>query len=92
METGTEKLDLCLTATAKQVLQVAALAAQKSISDFVLGSALARANETLPDRVRFSLTAEQWEAFQAVLSAPSRPAPRLVKLLQEPSVFDRGSV
>jgi uncharacterized protein (DUF1778 family) len=62
------------------------------VSEFVLESALARAEETLPDRQRFGLTAEQWEAFHAALSTPPRPAPRLAKLLKEPSVFERGSV
>jgi uncharacterized protein (DUF1778 family) len=62
------------------------------VSEFVLESALARAEETLPDRQRFGLSAEQWAAFQAALSAPRRPAPRLTKLLKTPSVFERGKV
>jgi uncharacterized protein (DUF1778 family) len=90
VETRVEKLDLRLTPSAKRALQIAARAAQRSVSEFVLESALARADETLPDRVRFGLNAEQWEAFQAALSARRRPAPRLAKLLKEPSVFDRG--
>jgi uncharacterized protein (DUF1778 family) len=89
-ETRNEKLDLRLTPSAKRVLQIAARAARRSVSDFVLESALARAEETLPDRQRFGLSAEQWAAFQAALDAPPRPAPRLAKLLREPSVFDRG--
>jgi hypothetical protein len=44
---------------------------------------------TLPDRRRFLLTADQWEAFQAALAAAPRPVPRLAKLLKEPSVFER---
>ncbi|MEO8053461.1 MAG: DUF1778 domain-containing protein [Acidobacteriota bacterium] len=73
-ETRNEKLDLRLTPSAKRVLQVAARAAQRSVSEFVLESALARAEETLPDRQRFGLSAQQWAAFQAALAAPSRPA------------------
>jgi uncharacterized protein (DUF1778 family) len=91
-ETRNEKLDLRLTPSAKRTLQVAALAAHRSVSEFVLESALARAEETLPDRQRFGLSAEQWAAFQAALSAPRRPAPRLTKLLKTPSVFERGKV
>jgi uncharacterized protein (DUF1778 family) len=91
-ETRNEKLDLRLTASAKRVLQIAAAAAHRSVSEFVLESALARAEATLPDRQRFGLTAEQWEAFQRALAAPPRPAPRLSRLLTEPSVFERGSV
>ena len=88
--TRTEKLALRLTPSAKRVLQSAAAAARRSVSDFVLESALARAEETLPDRRRFSLGAEQWAAFQAALDAPPRPTPRLTKLLRKPSVFERG--
>ncbi len=91
-ERRSEKLDLRLTTSAKRTLQTAALAARRSVSEFVLESALARAEETLPDRRRFGLNAQQWEAFQASLSAPPRPAPRLARLLKEPSVFERGGV
>jgi uncharacterized protein (DUF1778 family) len=84
----TEKLDLRLTPAAKQVLQTAAAAAARSVSDFVLESALARAEETLPDRRHFGLHADQWAAFQAALDAPPHPLPRLADLLHEPSVFD----
>ena len=91
-ETRSEKLDLRLTASAKRTLQIAALAAHRSVSEFVLESALARAEETLPDRRLFGLSAGKWEAFLAALSAPPRPAPRLAKLLRKPSVFDRGKI
>ena len=87
--TRTEKLDLRLTPSAKRVLQSAATAAQRSVSEFVLESALARAEETLPDRRRFGLDAERWAAFQVALDAPARPNPRLKKLLQKPSAFER---
>jgi uncharacterized protein (DUF1778 family) len=91
-ETRNQKLDLRLSASAKRTLQNAAGAAHRSVSEFVLESALARAEETLPDRRRFGLTAEQWKSFQMTLAAPPRPAPRLAKLLTEPSAFERGSV
>ena len=87
--TRTEKLDLRLTPSAKRTLQAAAAAAQRSVSEFVLESALSRAEETLPDRRRFGLDAEQWAAFQAALDAPPRAGTRLKKLLREPSVFER---
>ena len=89
-ETRDKKLDLRLTASAKRTLQIAANAARRSVSEFVLESALARAEETLPDRRRFGLTAGQWAAFQATLDAPPKPAPRLRRLLREPSVFERN--
>jgi uncharacterized protein (DUF1778 family) len=91
-EIRTEKLDLRLTPAAKRTLQIAALAAHCSVSEFVLQSALGRAEESLPDRRRFGLSAERWEEFQAALSAPVAQAPRLAKLLKKTSVFERGHV
>ena len=88
-ETRNEKIDLRVTPSAKRALQIAASAAQRSVSEFVLESAMARAEETLPDRQHFGLDAGQWEAFQAALDAPPRSTPRLQTLLQQPSVFER---
>jgi len=86
--TRSEKLDLRLTPQAKQMLNAAAAASQRSVSDFVLESALTRAAEVLPDRRRFELDAKQWEEFQAALDAPPRPLPRLKNLLTKPSVIE----
>jgi len=36
------------------------------------------------------LDAQQWAAFQDVLDAPPHSTPRLRKLLEQPSVFERG--
>lgn len=83
-----EKLDLRLTPGAKQTLQRAAAAAQRSVTDFVLESALASAAETLADRRSFRLDPEQWEAFVAALDAPPQLHPRLARLLQEPTLWN----
>lgn len=87
--TRTEKLDLRLTPSAKRVLQSAAAASRRSVSEFVLESALSRAEETLPDRQHFGLNAEEWATFHAALDSPPQPGQRLRKLLQKPSVFAR---
>jgi uncharacterized protein (DUF1778 family) len=87
----TQKLDLRLTPEAKSVLYAAAHAVRRSVSDFVLESALARADETLAERRHFGLNVEQWTAFMEALDAPPRSNPRLRRLLREPSVFDTSS-
>ena len=90
--TRTEKLDLRLTPAAKRKLLSAAAAAHRSVTDFVLESALTRADETLAARQYFSLSAERWEAFQAALDAPPRELPRIGTLFKTPSIFeDQGS-
>lgn len=88
----TDKIDLRASARDKQMLQSAAkVVGARSVSDFVLTSALDRAAEVLPDRQRFGLDADQWEAFQAALDASPRPLPRLKTLLSEPSRFETPS-
>ena len=84
----TEKLDLRLTRAAKQTLQAAATAQRKSVSDFVLDTALREAEERLADRRVFSLDRKAWDAFVAALDAPPRRHPRLERLFRERSVFD----
>jgi uncharacterized protein (DUF1778 family) len=91
LATRSEKLDLRLTPAAKKTLYTAASAAHRSVSDFVLESALARAEETLTDRRHFSLSAESWEAFMAALDAPPRRHARMERLLTEPSIFEKDA-
>jgi uncharacterized protein (DUF1778 family) len=88
--TRTTKLDLRLSPEAKQTLTAAARAAHRSVSEFVLASALARAEETLIERQRFELDAERWSAFMAALDAPPREAPRLLRLFREATPFDHA--
>lgn len=84
----TEKLDLRLTASAKQKLQAAAEAKHCSVTEFVMRSAIDRADEVLSDQRRFFVNEEQWQAFQAALDAPPRDLPELQKFLSTPSVVE----
>jgi uncharacterized protein (DUF1778 family) len=86
-----EKLDLRLTPEAKQRLFAAAQTAQRSVSEFVLLSALERADETLAERRLFALDNTQWALFLAALDAPVRQLPRMAKLLSEPGVFEQSN-
>jgi uncharacterized protein (DUF1778 family) len=90
-ERRTEKLDLRVSRAAKAKLQAAAAAAHRSMSDFVMESALSRAEETLAERRIFALDEEKWTAFQAALDAPPRALPRLHALLAKPGFFDSDS-
>ncbi len=88
LTTRSEKLDLRLTPDAKRALQAAAAAAHRSVSEFVLESALARADEELADRRTFKLTATRWKTFIAALDSSPRPLPRLKRLLEDRGFFD----
>ena len=86
--TRTDRIDLRIHPKAKEALQAAASLRHKTISEFILESALGTADEVLADRRYFGLNVEQWEAFQAALDAPPCPLPRLERLMQEPGIFD----
>lgn len=87
-EPRTTKLDLRLSPEAKARLNAAARERSQSVSQFVLASALERADETLAARQRFTLDADQWAAFLEALDAPPRDLPRLQRLFREPTPFD----
>lgn len=87
-ESKSERIDIRTTASVKRVLQEAAAARHKTVSEFILDVAVTRAAEVLAEQRIFSLDAAQWAAFQAALDAPIRSRPRLAALLGEPSVFE----
>jgi uncharacterized protein (DUF1778 family) len=84
----TERIDIRTNANVKAVLQQAAAATNKTVSEFLLDSGLTAASETLTDRKLFALDDNQWTAFQAALDASPKDKPALKKLLTSPSVFD----
>ncbi len=86
--TRSEKLCLRFSPSDKQTLQAAAVAMCTSVSNFVLQSALAEAEELLAERREFTLGAKDWDAFVAALDAPPRRHARLEQLFRETSVFD----
>lgn len=81
------RIDVRASATVKQLLQEAARAAHKNVSEFLLDAGIVAANQTLADRVRFELSPQQWEAFQAALDQPVSAKPQLKKLLNEPGLL-----
>ena len=83
-----ERIDIRTTPVVKRTLQEAASTAQKTVSEFVLDSALTHAAEVLADRRLFLLDDTQWAAFMAALDAPAKPMPHLQRLLNEPSILD----
>jgi uncharacterized protein (DUF1778 family) len=84
----TEKLDLRLSSEAKRILRAAADIRHKSVTEFVLDSALTAAEDVLTEQRSVRLNAAQWTAFVEALDAPPQRHPRLERLLKEPSVFD----
>jgi uncharacterized protein (DUF1778 family) len=62
------------------------------LADFVLRSAIDRADEVLSDQRSIFLNEEQWIAFEAELDVRSRLNAAMHRLLTEPSVFETQKV
>jgi uncharacterized protein (DUF1778 family) len=84
-----ERIDIRTTLRVKRLLQEAAATTNKTVSEFLVDSALTEAAEVLANRRVFFLNEKRWQEFIAALDAPPSPAPRLEKLLREPSLLER---
>lgn len=78
------RIDVRASNPVKLLLQEAARASHKNVSEFLLDAGIVAANQTLAERLRFELTPEKWDAFQAELERPVKPKPKLKRLLSEP--------
>ena len=85
--TKTERIDVRASGQVKALLQEAARANHKNVSEFLLDAGIALAHETLAEQRLFELTDEQWEHFQATLDRPVQNKPQLRRLLTEPGVL-----
>lgn len=83
----TERIDVRTSAQLKQLLQEAARASHKNVSEFLLDAGVTAAAQTLADRSRFMIGEAQWAAFQNALDRPVQTKPRLKKLLREPGAL-----
>jgi uncharacterized protein (DUF1778 family) len=83
----TERIDVRTSSSVKQLLQEAAQACHKNVSEFLLDAGITAANEALAERRHFVLDDEQWAAFQQALDRPVQSKPRLRRLLSESGVL-----
>lgn len=83
----TERIDVRASASIKQLLQEAARACHKNVSEFLLDAGITAANQALADRRRFELDETSWAAFQQALDRPVQVKPRLAELLNKPGVL-----
>ena len=82
------RIDVRASAAVKQLLQEAARACHKNVSEFLLEAGITAANQALADRRHFGLDKARWEMFQQALDRPVQSNPRLKKLLTQPGVLD----
>ncbi len=81
-----ERIDVRATLPVK-LLQEAARAEHKNVSEFLLDAGILVANQMLADRRRFELSAEQWSTFQSAFDQPVTAKPKLKQLLSEPGLL-----
>lgn len=83
----TERIDVRASSSVKLLLQEAARACHKNVSEFLLDAGVMAAHQALVDRRYFALNEEQWQAFEQALDRPVQAKPRLKQLLGEPGVL-----
>lgn len=83
----TERIDVRTSSSVKQLLQDAARASHKNVSEFLLEAGVTAANQALADRRHFVLNEEQWQAFQEALDRPVQVKPHLKKLITEAGIL-----
>ena len=81
-----ERIDLRASARQEAILRQAAEAADTSMTDFILGSAVLHAERVLADRRWFTATSDQFDEFVRLLDAPVDTT-KLAALFAEESVF-----
>ena len=79
--TKIERIDVRASLPIKILLQDAARARRKNVSDFLLEAGIAAAHETLAEQRLFLLDDEQWQKFQELLDRPVQDKPALKDLL-----------
>jgi len=86
---STAKLDLRVAPAAKKRLQKAAHAANVSTSQYVLESALSRAENEAATQGSIVLNDRQWNDLMKALEAPPRDVPGFAKLFAARDFFGR---
>jgi uncharacterized protein (DUF1778 family) len=81
-------MSLRLTAQDDDLIRDAARLSGTTVTDFTASAAVVRAREALADQVRVTVGPAAWDAFIDALDHPA-PTPRLDRLMNEPSVFER---
>lgn len=81
------RINVRASARQEQIIKAAAAASDKTVTEFVLGTAVAHAEKLLADRRFFLADDEQWAALEMLLAEPVPPTPKLAALLSAPDFF-----
>ena len=75
------------SARQEQIIKAAAAASDKTMTDFVLDTAVQHAEKILADRRYFLVDEAQWAAVERILEQPMPALPKLSALLRADDVF-----
>lgn len=81
------RINVRASARQEQIIKAAAAATDKTVTEFVLGTAVSHAERVLADRRYFLADDEQWAALDELLSRPAPATPRLAALLATADFF-----
>ena len=90
MDTKTKRWTLRVTPAQDTIVRRVLSASGMSLSEYVVGRAVASAVEDLADRQVFAVSGEAWEKLQKVFERPATAKPKIAALLAEDSVLDSG--
>ena len=82
------RLNLRASPDQDSLIRTAALTTGRTVTDFVLESAVVAAWRVLADRTYFGVSAEDWDRFVEILDRPAVQKPRLRKLMSTPSALE----
>jgi uncharacterized protein (DUF1778 family) len=84
----TERFNVRLSHREARLIRLGAEHRGVNITNFILESACARAEQEIADARHFELSSKDWQKFSHALDRPARAKPRLKKLFSESTVLE----
>ncbi|HEY3972419.1 MAG TPA: DUF1778 domain-containing protein [Candidatus Sulfotelmatobacter sp.] len=84
----TERFNVRVSDREAELIRLGAEQRGVNITNFILESACARAEQEIAEARHFELSSKDWQKFTAALDRPARLKPRLKRLFAEPTVLD----
>lgn len=88
--TKNQRIEVRATERQEAVLRRAASATDRTMTDFILASAVEHAERVLAERRWFTASDEEFEAFEAALDAPLTSTAKFERLFQRSSPFGKA--
>ena len=83
------RLGLRTTPAQAALIQRAAEATRKSVTEFVLSSVCEKAEQTILDQLLFMVDEQTWLTFQNALERPAQVKKGIQSLIAEPAIWEK---